>query len=86
MNFLYAVLIGAVIGLAGGYLLRNKNANAVWLGPALAIAGSVIASVLATMFGTAGYGAKEFGLQVVLAIIGVGVVYVLGNRQEAQPG
>ena len=86
MNFLYAVLIGAVIGLIGGYLLRSRHPNAMVLGPALAIAGSVIASVLATIFGDAGYGPKDFILQVVLAIVGVGVVYFLASRSEAPTG
>ena len=84
MNFLFAILIGAVIGVIGGYLLRTRHPNAMVLAPALAIAGSVIASVLATIFGDAGYGPKEFILQVVLSIVGVGVVYFMASRSEAQ--
>ena len=83
MNFLFAVLIGAVIGAVGGYLLRGKHPNALWLSPALAVVGSVLASILASAFGKSGYGMKEFGLQVVLAIVGVGVVYFLGSRSQA---
>jgi gas vesicle protein len=33
MNFLFAIVIGAVIGAAGAYFLRNKQANAIWLAP-----------------------------------------------------
>jgi len=80
MNFVFAILIGAVIGVVGGYLIRGRQANAIWMSPVLAIIGSVLASVLATMFGKSGYGMKEFGLQVVLAIAGVGVTWFLGNR------
>jgi hypothetical protein len=40
----------------------------------LAVAGSAIVSILATLFGDAGYGSKEATLQVVLAAAGVGVV------------
>ena len=83
MNFVYAILIGAVIGVIGGYLLRGRQANAIWMSPVLAIIGSLIASVLATMFGKSGYGMKEFGLQVVLAIVGVGATWFLGNRSAA---
>jgi uncharacterized membrane protein YeaQ/YmgE (transglycosylase-associated protein family) len=81
MNYVYAVLIGAVIGGIGGYLLRSKQSNAVWLGPALGIAGAVVASILAAIFGSdPGYKLVEAGLQVVLALVGVAVLYVLANR------
>ena len=83
MNFVFAILIGAVIGAVGGYLIRGRQATAVWMSPLLAIIGSVLASVLATTFGKSGYGMKEFGLQVVLAIVGVGVTWFLGNRSAA---
>ncbi|MGH3735828.1 MAG: GlsB/YeaQ/YmgE family stress response membrane protein [Micromonosporaceae bacterium] len=81
MNFLYAVVVGAVIGGVGGYVLRGKLANAIWLAPALAVAGAVIASVLALFFGQdPSYGWKEATVQVVLALAGVGVVAYLASR------
>ncbi len=87
MNFLYAVIIGAVIGGVGGYLLRGKLANAIWLAPVLAIVGAVIASGLAMMFGEdPGYGWKEPIVQVVLALAGVGVVAFLASRGGGQTG
>ncbi|MGH3645740.1 MAG: GlsB/YeaQ/YmgE family stress response membrane protein [Micromonosporaceae bacterium] len=81
MNFLYAVVIGAIIGGAGGYILRGKLANAIWLAPVLAIVGALIASVLAVLFGEdPGYGWKEPIVQIVLALAGVGVVAFLATR------
>jgi uncharacterized membrane protein YeaQ/YmgE (transglycosylase-associated protein family) len=67
MNFLFAVLIGAVLGAVVGYLLRQRNSRALVFGPVAGIVGALIASVLATLFGDAGYGPKEVILQVVLA-------------------
>jgi uncharacterized membrane protein YeaQ/YmgE (transglycosylase-associated protein family) len=81
MNYLFAVIIGAVIGGAGGYLLRDKHARAMVLAPVLSIAGTLIASVLATLFGDRrDYGWKEISLQVVLALAGVAIVYFMGSR------
>lgn len=85
MNFFVAVLIGLAVGLAGGLALRRKQANAVWIGPALSVAGALLASVLASLVGTPGYGGKEFGLQVVLAIVGVGALAVLTMRRAGPP-
>jgi uncharacterized membrane protein YeaQ/YmgE (transglycosylase-associated protein family) len=87
MNYVYAVLIGAVIGAIGGYLLRSKQSNAIWLGPVLGIAGALLATILAAVFGNdPGYKALEAGLQIVLAIVGVGVLYVLANRGGSETG
>jgi uncharacterized membrane protein YeaQ/YmgE (transglycosylase-associated protein family) len=81
MNFLFAVIIGVVIGLAGGFWLRAKSANAIWLAPVLAVAGALVAAILARIFGDdRQYGWKEITLQIVLAIVGVGIAYVLANR------
>jgi formate-dependent nitrite reductase membrane component NrfD len=81
MNFVFAVVIGLVIGGVGGYFFRQRHSNAIWLAPVLAVAGSAIASILATLFGDAGYGPKEATLQVVLAAAGVGVAAALGMRR-----
>jgi uncharacterized membrane protein YeaQ/YmgE (transglycosylase-associated protein family) len=81
MNFVFAVLIGLVIGGVGGYFFRQRHPNAIWLAPVLAVAGSVVASILASLFGDAGYGPKEAALQVVLALAGVGAVAALSMRR-----
>jgi uncharacterized membrane protein YeaQ/YmgE (transglycosylase-associated protein family) len=82
MHFVYATIIGLVIGAIGGFVLRSRAANAIWLAPVLAVVCSLIASALAAAFGNPGYGIKEFGLQVVLALVGVGVVYLLASRSS----
>jgi uncharacterized membrane protein YeaQ/YmgE (transglycosylase-associated protein family) len=85
MNFLFAIIIGVVIGLIGGFALKSKQANAIWLAPVLATGGALIASVLATLLGDPrDYGPKEIGLQVVLALVGIGVVFFLANRKSAE--
>lgn len=78
MNFLYAVLIGAVVGAVVGYLLRRRNSRGLVIGLVAGIVGGLVASVLATLFGDAGYGPKEATLQVVLAAVAAaGAVYLL---------
>lgn len=83
MNFLIAIVIGVVVGAIGGFVIRDRQSNAIWLGPLLAAAGALLASVLATALGKPGYGAKEAILQVVLAIVGVGVLVALALRRSA---
>jgi uncharacterized membrane protein YeaQ/YmgE (transglycosylase-associated protein family) len=46
----------------------------------LAVVGALIASALAAAFGKPGYGWKEAVLQVVLAVVGVGVVAFMARR------
>jgi uncharacterized membrane protein YeaQ/YmgE (transglycosylase-associated protein family) len=86
MNFVLAIVIGAVIGAGGGYVLRQKHANALWLGPVLGVVGAVLASVLAAMFGDPGYGFQEAAAQVVFALVGVGVLYALTMRGGSAAG
>lgn len=82
LNFLAAVVIGLVIGLIAGFVLKGRFANAIWLAPVLALAGSLAASVLALIFGDdRQYGWKEPILQVALALAGVAVAYVIGSRK-----
>jgi len=86
VNFLGAIGIGLVIGLVGGFVLRSKQPNALWLAPVLALVGALIASVLARLFGDPeDYGWKEPILQVVLAAAGVAVTALLGRSKKAAP-
>ncbi|HEY8473318.1 MAG TPA: GlsB/YeaQ/YmgE family stress response membrane protein [Natronosporangium sp.] len=74
-----------MIGLIGGFVLRGKQPNAIWLAPVLATVGSVIASVLAVTIGNGDdYGWKEPILQVVLAAAGVAAVAFLGSRTKSE--
>jgi uncharacterized membrane protein YeaQ/YmgE (transglycosylase-associated protein family) len=84
INFLGAIGIGVVIGLIGGFWLRSKQPNAIWLAPVLAIGGALLASVIALFAGdTEDYGYREPILQVALAIVGVAVVAYLSSRNSA---
>jgi uncharacterized membrane protein YeaQ/YmgE (transglycosylase-associated protein family) len=84
INFLGAIGIGLVIGLIGAFVLRGKQPTAMWLAPALAIGGALVASVLALIFGNdADYGWKEPILQVVLAAGGVAATMFLGSKKSA---
>jgi uncharacterized membrane protein YeaQ/YmgE (transglycosylase-associated protein family) len=81
LNFVAAIGIGLVIGVVGGFTLRSKSASAMWMAPVLAIVGALVASGAAAIFGDRrDYGYKEAVLQVVLAIVGVGLTYFLSAR------
>lgn len=83
INFLAGIGIGLVIGVIGGFALKGRLPSAVWMAPVLAVAGTLIASVLALIFGEPSYGWKEPVLQVVLALGGVGVVAFLASRNTS---
>lgn len=81
MNFVIAIVVGAVIGAVGWFFIREKQSNAIWLAPLLGIAGALLASVAAAIWGSSPtYGWREATLQVVLAIVGVGVLAFLALR------
>jgi hypothetical protein len=83
MDFVIAVVIGIVIGGVGGFVLRGRNASAVWQAPVLAILGAVIASIIAVVVSKPGYGWKEAVLQVVLALAGVGAAAMMGRKASS---
>jgi uncharacterized membrane protein YeaQ/YmgE (transglycosylase-associated protein family) len=83
LNFVGAVGIGLVLGIIGGFVLRGRSPSAMWMAPVLALVGTLIASGLALAFGNdRDYGWKEQILQVVLAVAGVGLAYMLANRSQ----
>jgi uncharacterized membrane protein YeaQ/YmgE (transglycosylase-associated protein family) len=84
MNFVVAVVIGAVIGLAAWYLVPAKRPGAIWIGPAAGAVGAVLASIIATVVSEPGYGIKEIALQVVLAAAAVAVTMFLPIGQAAK--
>ncbi len=81
MNFVVAVLIGAVLGFAAWFAVPAKRPSAIWIGPVAGAAGAVIASVIATLVSQPGYGIKEIALQVLLAAVAVGATMFLPARQ-----
>ncbi len=82
-NFIAAIIIGLVLGVAGGLVLRSRQPAALWQAPVLALVGSLIAAGRGAAFGHAGYGWKKATLQVVLALGGVGVAVLLARRAPA---
>ena len=87
LNFVAAIGIGLIIGVLGGFTLRSKSASAMWMAPVLALVGALVASGLAAVLGDRrDYGYKEAILQVVLAVVGVGLTYFLTARSSASTG
>ena len=84
LNFVAAIGIGLVIGVLGGFTLRSKSPSAMWMAPVFALVGALVASGLALIFGDdRQYGWKEPILQVVLAVLGVGLAYFLTARSSS---
>jgi uncharacterized membrane protein YeaQ/YmgE (transglycosylase-associated protein family) len=84
LNFVAAIGIGLVIGIVGGLVLRGRGPSAIWMTPVLALVGALVASGIAAVFGDRrDYGWKEASLQVVLAIVGVGLSYFLAARSTS---
>lgn len=86
MNFVAAIAIGIVIGLAGWYVVRDKQPNAIWLAPLLGVVGAEVASIIATAVSEPGYGWKEIALQIVLAAAAVGSLAVVAMRRGTAAG
>lgn len=84
MNFVVAVVIGAVIGVAAWYLVPAKRPSAMWIGPVAGAVGAVVASAIATAVSDPGYGIKEIALQVALAVVAVAVTMFLPTKQTAK--
>jgi uncharacterized membrane protein YeaQ/YmgE (transglycosylase-associated protein family) len=80
-NWIAAVVIGVVIGGIAGVILGRQSASARWMAPTLSVVGALIAAALGAALGTASmYGWKKAVLQIVLALVGVGVAAVLSRR------
>lgn len=82
-NILIGMGMALVIGLIGGFLLKEKLANAIWLAPAIGVVGAALLSVLASITGEPSYGWKEITAHVVIAIGSVAAVGFLATRQSA---
>jgi uncharacterized membrane protein YeaQ/YmgE (transglycosylase-associated protein family) len=86
VNYLAAVVIGVVLGVVGGVILRRQQPMALWLAPLFAVVGALVAAVLGATLGHAGYGWKKATLQVVLAIVGVvAAAFVARRSATGQP-
>lgn len=76
-SILGAILIGAVVGAIGRLLIPGKQAIGWILTIVVGIVAALIGSAIARAIGvadTAGIDWIEVGLQVVLAVVGVGLV------------
>ena len=80
-NWIAAIVIGVVIGGVAGLVLGRQSASARWMAPTLSVVGALIAAGLGAAIGTASmYGWKKAVLQIVLALVGVGVAAWLSRR------
>lgn len=83
MNFVVAVLIGVIIGLAAWFLVPAKRPGAIWIAPVAGAVGAVVASIIATVVSAPGYGIREIVLQVALAAAAVGATMFVPTRSAA---
>jgi len=86
MSFVIATAIGLLVGGLGAYALLPRWRAALWLTPALSVAGALAGAAVATAAGQPGYGVNEFMLQVVLALAGVGLVTLAAMKLRPVAG
>lgn len=91
MSWLWAIVVGFVLGLIAKAILPGKQHSPLWLTTIFGIIGAIIGNSLASGFGiddTKGIDWGRHALQLVAALVVVGVGDMLykmirGNRQRA---
>ncbi|GGV51854.1 GlsB/YeaQ/YmgE family stress response membrane protein [Streptomyces longisporoflavus] len=91
MSWLWAIIVGFVLGLIAKAILPGKQHSPLWLTTIFGIIGAIIGNSLASGFGiddTKGIDWGRHALQLVAALVVVGVGDMLykmirGNKQRA---
>ncbi|MGW6027254.1 GlsB/YeaQ/YmgE family stress response membrane protein [Streptomyces sp. NPDC055099] len=91
MSWLWAIIVGFVLGLIAKAILPGKQHSPLWLTTIFGIIGAIIGNSLASAFGiddTKGIDWGRHALQLVAALVVVGVgdmayKMIKGNRQRA---
>lgn len=91
MSWLWAIIVGFVLGLLAKAILPGKQHSPLWLTTIFGIIGAIIGNSLASAFGiedTKGIDWGRHALQLVAALVVVGVgdmayKMIKGNRQRA---
>ncbi|MEV6757911.1 GlsB/YeaQ/YmgE family stress response membrane protein [Streptomyces sp. NPDC051214] len=91
MSWLWAIVVGFVLGLIAKAILPGKQHSPLWLTTIFGIIGAIIGNSLASAFGiedTKGIDWGRHALQLVAALVVVGVgdmayKMIKGNRQRA---
>ncbi|MFD5554482.1 MULTISPECIES: GlsB/YeaQ/YmgE family stress response membrane protein [unclassified Streptomyces] len=90
MGWLWAIIVGFVLGLIAKAILPGKQHSPLWLTTIFGIIGAVIGNSLAAAFGIAETSGIDWGrhaLQIVAAVIVVGLgdmayVALWGNKKK----
>ncbi|MEW1926689.1 GlsB/YeaQ/YmgE family stress response membrane protein [Streptomyces sp. NPDC088360] len=91
MSWLWAIVVGFVLGLIAKAILPGKQHSPLWLTTIFGIIGAIIGNSLASGFGiddTKGIDWGRHALQLVAALVVVGVgdmayKMIRGNKQQA---
>ncbi|OKK08614.1 signal peptidase [Streptomyces sp. CB03234] len=91
MGWLWAIIVGFVLGLLAKAILPGKQHSPLWLATIFGIIGGIVGNALARAFGieaTPGIDWGRHALQVVAAVVIVGLGDMLymsmrGNKQRA---
>ncbi|WP_433548280.1 GlsB/YeaQ/YmgE family stress response membrane protein [Streptomyces sp. CA-294286] len=91
MSWLWAIIVGLVLGLIAKAIIPGKQQIPLWLTVVFGIIGAVLGNWLATLFGINDTKGVDWGrhiLQVIAAVVVVGVgdaIYasLRGNRRRA---
>ncbi|MCS0637250.1 GlsB/YeaQ/YmgE family stress response membrane protein [Streptomyces sp. LP05-1] len=92
MGWLWAIIVGFVLGLLAKAILPGKQHSPLWLTTIFGIIGGIVGNALARAFGieaTPGIDWGRHALQVVAAVVIVGIGDMLymalrGNRQRTR--
>jgi uncharacterized membrane protein YeaQ/YmgE (transglycosylase-associated protein family) len=72
-----AIIVGLILGVLAKLFLRGKQAVPLWLTILVGIVAAIIGNYVATLFGVAdtfGFDWIRHGLQLLFAIIGIGLL------------
>jgi len=83
LNWVAAIAVGIVVGAIGAIILGRQSTRARWLAFTLSVVGALVGGAFGAAFGHHGYGWKRAFLQIVLAVVGVGLAAVLDRRSSA---
>jgi uncharacterized membrane protein YeaQ/YmgE (transglycosylase-associated protein family) len=84
-GIIWAIIIGAIIGVLGRLVLPGRQNIPIWLTVLVGIGAALLGTVLADAMGvkdTAGIDWTEIFIQVVLAAIGVAIVSGVRGRRR----
>lgn len=82
-HLIAAVAVGAVIGIAGRFIMPPRRRVPVWLPVAVGVGAALLGTVVARLAdsGSAGFSMAELAMQLTFGALGVALVAATADRQ-----